>query len=409
MDILDVWFESGASWHAVLDVEPELQWPADLYTEGGDQHRGWFHSSILTSVAVCGKAPYKMVATSGWTLDEQGRAFSKSLGNGVDPVDIAKRLGGEIVRLWVASVDFREDVAASENLMQRVSDNYRKLRNTFRFLLGNLHDFSPSTDAVLDFAKLEPLDQYILARTAELDAKIRQAYEDFEFHRAYHALNEYINSDLSALYLDVLKDRLYTFAPNHPARRSAQTALWRIAEALTRLVAPILSFTADEVWQSLPAVANRETSVHLALFPAVAEIVPGNVTFLEEDWQKLLAVRSEVLVSLEAARQAKLVGKGLDAQVRLEASEPTLSLLQRYESSLKELFNVSQVTVAHIEHPNGETRVTTSAAEGLKCERCWNYTTDVGKDSRFPTVCLRCAEALDAIGYPPYTATSPTE
>jgi isoleucyl-tRNA synthetase len=350
-----------------------------------------------------------MVATSGWTLDEQGRAFSKSLGNGVDPVDIAKRLGGEIVRLWVASVDFREDVAASENLMQRVSDNYRKLRNTFRFLLGNLHDFSPSTDAVLDFAKLEPLDQYILARTAELDAKIRQAYEDFEFHRAYHALNEYINSDLSALYLDVLKDRLYTFAPNHPARRSAQTALWRIAEALTRLVAPILSFTADEVWQSLPAVANRETSVHLALFPAVAEIVPGNVTFLEEDWQKLLAVRSEVLVSLEAARQAKLVGKGLDAQVRLEASEPTLSLLQRYESSLKELFNVSQVTVAHIEHPNGETRVTTSAAEGLKCERCWNYTTDVGKDSRFPTVCLRCAEALDAIGYPPYTATSPTE
>ena len=212
-----------------------------------------------------------------------GRAFSKSLGNGVDPVDIAKRLGGEIVRLWVASVDFREDVAASENLMQRVSDNYRKLRNTFRFLLGNLHDFSPSTDAVLDFAKLEPLDQYILARTAELDAKIRQAYEDFEFHRAYHALNEFINSDLSALYLDVLKDRLYTFAPNHPARRSAQTALWRIAEALTRLVAPILSFTADEVWQSLPAVANRETSVHLALFPAVdRKSSPGTSTFLGE-------------------------------------------------------------------------------------------------------------------------------
>ncbi|WP_051979699.1 isoleucine--tRNA ligase [Edaphobacter aggregans] len=408
MDILDVWFESGASWRAVLDVEPELHWPADLYTEGGDQHRGWFHSSILTSVAVRGKAPYRMVATSGWTLDEQGRAFSKSLGNGVDPVDIAKRLGGEIVRLWVASVDFREDVAASENLMQRVSDNYRKLRNTFRFLLGNLHDFTPAEHAVA-FAQMEPLDQYILARTAELDCKIRQAYDDFEFHRAYHALNEYTNSDLSALYLDVLKDRLYTFAPNHPARRSAQTALWRIAEALTRLVAPILSFTADEVWQSLPAVPNREPSVHLALFPAVAEIVPGNVKSLEEDWQKLLAVRDEVLISLEAARQAKLIGKGLDAHVHIEATDPTLSLLERYDSSLKELFNVSQVTLAHIEHPNGETRVTTSAAEGVKCERCWNYTTDVGQNARFPTVCLRCAEALDAIGYPPYTASSPTE
>jgi isoleucyl-tRNA synthetase len=408
MDILDVWFESGASWHAVLDVEPEMQWPADLYTEGGDQHRGWFHSSILTSVAVRGKAPYKMVATSGWTLDEQGRAFSKSLGNGVDPVDIAKRLGGEIVRLWVASVDFREDVAASENLMQRVSDNYRKLRNTFRFLLGNLHDFDPATNTVA-FAQMEPLDQYILARTAELDAKIRQAYDDFEFHRAYHALNEYINSDLSALYLDVLKDRLYTFAPNHPARRSAQTALWRIAEVLTRLVAPILSFTSDEVWQSLPKVDGRESSVHVALFPNIAEIVPGSVKLIEDDWEKLLAVRDQVLLSLEAARQAKLVGKGLDARVRIEATEAVLSLLQRYESSLKELFNVSQVSLAHIEHPNNETRVTTEAAEGVKCERCWNYTADVGNDARYPTVCLRCAEALDAIGYPPYAASSPTE
>jgi isoleucyl-tRNA synthetase len=405
MDILDVWFESGASWHAVLDVEPELHWPADLYTEGGDQHRGWFHSSILTSVAVRGKAPYKMVATSGWTLDEQGRAFSKSLGNGVDPVDIAKRLGGEIVRLWVASVDFREDVAASESLMQRVSDNYRKLRNTFRFLLGNLHDFDPSNNEIHDFAKLEPLDQYILARTAELDARIRAAYDDFEFHRAYHALNEYINSDLSALYLDVLKDRLYTFAPNHPARRSAQTALWRIVETLTRLVAPILSFTADEVWQSLPKVEGREASVHLALFPDIAEIVPGRVKTIEEDWEKLLAVRDEVLLSLEAARQAKLVGKGLDARVHIETSGGTLSLLERYESSLKELFNVSQVSLSHIEHPNGETRVITAAAEGVKCERCWNYTTDVGNDARYPTVCLRCAEALDAIGYPPYAVS----
>ena len=262
MDILDVWFESGSSWHAVLEAEAaaseaddeHADFPADLYTEGGDQHRGWFHSSLLTSVALRGVAPYRTVATSGWTLDEQGRAFSKSLGNGVDPVDVAKRLGAEIIRLWVASVDFREDVAASERLLERVGDNYRKLRNTLRFLLGNLHDFTPATDKIA-FAQMEPLDQYILARTAELDAKMRKAYDDFEFHRAYHALNEYVNTDLSALYLDVLKDRLYTFAPGHPARRSAQTALWRIAEALTRLIAPILSFTADEVWPLLPQVS----------------------------------------------------------------------------------------------------------------------------------------------------------
>jgi isoleucyl-tRNA synthetase len=236
MDILDVWFESGASWHAVLDAEPELRWPADLYTEGSDQHRGWFHSSLLSSVGMRDAAPYKMVATSGWTLDEQGRAFSKSLGNGVDPVDVANRLGAEIVRLWVASVDFREDVAASENLMQRVSDNYRKLRNTLRFLLSNLSDFDPARDAV-EWDALQPLDQYILARIAELDAAVRKAYDEFEFHRAYQALNEFTNSDLSALYLDVVKDRLYTFAPKSAARRSAQTAMWRIVEAMTRLIA----------------------------------------------------------------------------------------------------------------------------------------------------------------------------
>ncbi|HEY2039039.1 MAG TPA: isoleucine--tRNA ligase [Edaphobacter sp.] len=405
MDILDVWFESGASWHAVLDVEPELEWPADLYTEGGDQHRGWFHSSILTSVAVRGRAPYRMVATSGWTLDEQGRAFSKSLGNGVDPVDIAKRLGGEIVRLWVASVDFREDVAASENLMQRVSDNYRKLRNTFRFLLGNLHDFDPSTDARRDFAKLEPLDQYILARLAELDKKIRRAYDDFEFHRAYHALNEFTNTELSALYLDVLKDRLYTFAPNHPARRSAQTAMWHIAETLTRLVAPILSFTADEVWQSLPQVEGREASVHLALFPELAKIVPGNPKDLLDDWQRLLETRDRVLAGLENLRANKVIGKALEAEVRIDSSS---SLLRRYSSALPELFNVSHVEIDSTAESSDEI-FSISKSESPKCERCWRYVPDVGNEEKYPTVCLRCAEALDAIGYPPYAAQKDAE
>jgi isoleucyl-tRNA synthetase len=413
MDILDVWFESGASWHAVLDLDPELHAPADLYTEGGDQHRGWFHSSLLTSVAVRGKAPYKMVATSGWTLDEQGRAFSKSLGNGVDPVDIAKRLGGEIIRLWVASVDFREDVAASESLMQRVSDNYRKLRNTLRFLLGNLHDFNPATDSIA-FAAMQPLDQYILARTAELDTKIRASYDDFEFHRAYHALNEFTNTDLSALYFDVLKDRLYTFAPNHPARRSAQTALWRIAEALTRLIAPILSFTADEAWQLLPKIKGRESSVHLSLFPNLADIVPGNVKKLEEDWDQLLTLRDEVLKVLEEARTAKTVSnKPSETQIVLgwlnTVAEQPNPVFEQYKSILPELFGVAQVGISNAFVTEGQVSkgafyVQAKPAAGSKCERCWRFTEDVAGDTNYPTVCLRCAEALAAIHFAPYTA-----
>jgi isoleucyl-tRNA synthetase len=419
MDILDVWFESGASWHAVLDLEPELHSPADLYTEGGDQHRGWFHSSLLTSVAVTNHAPYKMVATSGWTLDEQGRAFSKSLGNGVDPVDIAKRLGGEIIRLWVASVDFREDVAASENLMQRVSDNYRKLRNTLRFLLSNLYDFDPAIHSIA-FSAMEPLDQFILARTAELDATIREAYEDFEFHRAYHALNEYVNTDLSALYFDVLKDRLYTFAPNHPGRRSAQTALWRIAEALTRLIAPILSFTADEVWQLLPKIEGRTPSVHLALFPDIADIVPGNVKNIEEDWEHLLALRDEVLKVLEEARTAKKISnRPSEVAVTIDWLNSVACnrnpIFERYLSILPELLGVAQVHLADAivtegEDPKGASYIQAKPAKGSKCERCWRFTEDVGNDSKYPTVCLRCADALQAINFPPYTSpTNPTE
>ena len=417
MDILDVWFESGASWHAVLNLEPELHSPADLYTEGGDQHRGWFHSSLLTSVAVRNHAPYKMVATSGWTLDEQGRAFSKSLGNGVDPVDIAKRLGGEIIRLWVASVDFREDVAASENLMQRVSDNYRKLRNTLRFLLSNLYDFDPATNAV-HFAQMEPLDQFILARTAELDARIREAYDDFEFHRAYQALNEYVNTDLSALYLDVSKDRLYTFAPNHPGRRSAQTALWRIAEALTRLIAPILSFTADEVWQLLPKVERREPSVHLALFPNIADIVPGSVKQIEEDWDHLLTLREEVLKVLEEARTAKEISnRPSEVEVTIGwlnsvACHPN-PIIERYHQILPELLGVAQVHLADAIVTEGNVEkgafyVHAKPAKGSKCERCWRFTEDVGNDAHYPTVCLRCADALEAIHFPPYTAPPST-
>ena len=287
-DILDVWFDSGTSWFAVCESDPDLKSAYTLhskrataseclYLEGGDQHRGWFHSSLLTSVALRGRAPYSHVATAGWTLDEQGRAMSKSLGNGVDPVDIANRLGGEIVRLWVASIDFREDMAASENLMQRCADLYRKLRNTFRFLLGNLNGFDPVRDRVPE-AELLPLDRYMLARTRDLTEKILAWYEAFEFHRVYQAVNEFAIVDLSSFYLDVLKDRMYTFAPTSHARRSAQTVLWQITETLVRLVAPILSFTADEVWEYLPPVEGREASVHLALFPKPEEIFSEDPT-----------------------------------------------------------------------------------------------------------------------------------
>ncbi len=430
MDILDVWFESGSSWHAVLDADPDLrrpedEIPADLYTEGGDQHRGWFHSSLLTSIAVRGHAPYKMVATSGWTLAEDGTALSKSIGNGVDPVEVANRLGAEVIRLWVASVDFREDVVASENIMQRVSENYRKLRNTLRFLLGNLHDFTPATDAIggtgkltpEDFAKLEPLDQYILARTAELDAKIRKAYDTFEFHRAYHALNEFVNTDLSALYLDVIKDRLYTFAPNAPARRSAQTALWRIAEALTRLIAPILSFTADEVWSMLPKVEGREASVHLALFPDMLEFIPGSVRSIQSEWGLLLEMRESVNARLEMSRTRKEIGKALEAEVWITSlgddRDPMLPLLRRYQSALPELFNVSAVHFNSFElTPDSQQQLMeyqVSRSRHPKCERCWRYVPDVGDSPDYPTVCLRCADALAAIAYPPYTPSTPQE
>ncbi len=412
MDILDVWFESGASWHAVLEAEPELHFPADLYTEGGDQHRGWFHSSLLSAVGLRDTAPYHSVATSGWTLDEQGRAFSKSLGNGVDPVDVANRLGGEIIRLWVASVDFREDVAASERLMGRVSDNYRKLRNTLRFLLSNLDGFDPAEHSIA-FSAMQPLDRYILARTAELDASMRKAYDRFEFHRAYQALNEFTNTDLSALYLDVTKDRLYTLAPNAPARRSAQTALWRIAEALTRLIAPILSFTADEVWQYLPSVAGRPNSVHLAKFLDEEDIFPGSAKEYLGEWRKLLSFREQVMSSLEFLRVSKRIGKSLDARVDIiyasnDVPLPEIvPLLQKYRGSLEELFNVSEVSISgpKITGAASYPQIDPEPSAHPRCVRCWRHVPDIGADLRWPSVCARCADALEAIGYPPENST----
>jgi isoleucyl-tRNA synthetase len=395
MDILDVWFDSGISWNAVLIGNPEQQFPASLYIEGADQHRGWFHSSLLCSVAIKETAPYQKVATVGWTLDEQGRALSKSLGNGVDPVDIADRLGAEVVRLWAASVDFREDVAASENLMQRAAENYKKLRNTFKFLLGNLHGFNPAKDAVKD-EELLPLDRYMLARTRELTEKVLAWYDEFEFHRVYHAVNEFTIVDLSALYLDVLKDRMYTFAPVSLERRSAQTVIWKITEALVRLVAPILTFTAEEAWSYLPHTAGREASVHLALFPKVDEIAAKDPALLA-DWQKLLEVRNETFRSLEEARKEKRIGKALEAKVEMKCGFESHALLQRYFGALKELFNVSAVELLPAEGDSNS--AVTLPAGGTKCDRCWNYYADDGPSrvrqfGPWPKVCGRCANAL---------------
>ena len=403
MDILDVWFESGASQAAVLGIEPDLPFPADLYLEGGDQHRGWFQSSLLCAVGTRDAAPYRMAATAGWTLDEQGRAMSKSLGNGVDPVDIAQRLGAEIVRLWVASVDFREDVVASENLMQRVAETYRKLRNTFRFLLSNLNGFEPEKHAVA-WEQMPPLDQYMLTRTRELTEKVLGWYEDFEFHRIYQALNEFAVAELSSLYIDAVKDRIYTFAPENPARRSAQTVLWMIAEALVRLVAPLLSFTADEIWQYMPAMSNRLPSVHLELFPEPESLAATIDAELMSDWATLLLIRDEALKSLEEARKAKQIGKALDARLVLEVPVKIGALLERYRGSLKELLNVSQVEVRT--GPSPQVIAATLPADGAKCERCWNYSVHVGEDWRWPTVCERCSAALDQMGVPPAESSS---
>ncbi len=398
-DIFDVWLESGASYLALVDDEPDYPWPSDLYLEGGDQYRGWFQSSLLCAMGTHGTPPYKGVVTPGWTLDEKGQAMSKSRGNDVDPVDISSRLGGEIVRLWVASVDFREDVVGSEKLMLRVSENYREIRNKlFKNALGNLYDFDPAANA-LPFEQLNPLDQYMLRVTSAVVRDVRKWYEDFAFHKIYHRINHFCVVDLSAFYFDVIKDRLYTFAPNSAGRRSAQTAIWRISEAMTRLLAPILTFTCEEVWQHLPKVADRLDSVHLEKFPNVADVL-GSASASEDDpnaqdWTTLLAVREQALKALEEARNSKVIGKSLEAQLLITAADPAYSVLQRHADQLRYLFIVSAVTVTQ-GSGNGSNgvHIEVRKADGSKCDRCWNFSTHVGEDATYPTVCERCSAVL---------------
>jgi isoleucyl-tRNA synthetase len=329
--------------------------------------------------------------------------MSKSLDNGVDPVDIAERLGAEIVRLWVASVDFREDVTCSEHLMQRVADNYRKIRNTFRYVLGNLYDFDPAKDA-LAFDKLEALDRYMLRQTVEMTNDVLRWYDEFAFHKIYQRVNAFCVVELSAFYFDVLKDRLYVSAPNSPGRRSAQTAIWRIGEALARLLAPITTFTCDEVWQYLPKFEGRADTVHLETFPKEADILGPEAgaddSKLREDWATLRTVREEVLKTLEEARTSKLIGGGLEAEVKISAPEPLFSVLAKHAAELRYLFIVSAVTLEPGKSGNGSSgiNVKVGKAPGQKCERCWNYSLHVGDDPEFPTVCERCSAVLKEIG-----------
>ena len=393
-DILDVWFDSGSSHLATLNETYSLSWPANMYLEGGDQYRGWFQSSLLIGVGLRGSAPYRETATHGWTLDADGRPLSKSIGNGVAPEEIIKEYGAELIRLWTASVDFVEDVRISPTILVRLSEAYRKIRNTFRYILGNIGDFKPATDAVPGGELLE-IDQWILIRAEELVAKCRLYYAELGFHKVYRAVYDFATVDLSSIYFDVLKDRLYTAAPTSHARRSAQTALLRLASALARLFAPILSFTMEEIWPHL----GETGSVHTAYFPEPADLTAGihaENRARAANWDKLVGLRDVVLKSLEAARQEKVIGAPLEASVQLAAGPDLYPILKEYEADLPGLFIVSQVEVVEaVEAVEGpELAAQIGRASGTKCERCWKYTSDIGQAEDYPTVCGPCAVAV---------------
>jgi isoleucyl-tRNA synthetase len=392
-DILDVWFDSGSSSIAVLEHRAELRWPADVYMEGGDQFRGWFNSSLMVGLAAHDRAPYKTVITHGWTVDAQGKEMHKSGGNAVPPDEIIKESGADILRLWCASSNYFDDMRSSKEILQRVTDGYRKLRNTARFALGNLHGFDPARDSVPAEEMLET-DRWALAKLDDVICTVREAYEAYEFHTVYHTLYNFSTVTLSARYFDILKDRLYTFSPRNFARRSAQTALFRIVDALARMLAPLLVFTADEIWENLPPDITRPAFVHLALLPEVSG--PSDESLLA-NWERLFEIRDEVLQALEEARIAKQIGSSLDARLEIAAAGDSYDLLSRYRGELRYIFIVSQVDVVNSEEGVSGVVVKVLPAEGKKCERCWNYSTRVGESPRYPDVCERCVAALEEI------------
>jgi isoleucyl-tRNA synthetase len=405
-DILDVWFDSGSSSVAVLEKYEELRWPADVYIEGGDQYRGWFNSSLMVGLAAHDRAPYDTVITHGWVVDGQGKAMHKTAGNSVSPNEVIKESGAEILRLWSASSNYQEDMRCSPEILQRAQDAYRKMRNTARFALGNLDGFDPVRDTVAENEMLE-IDRWALAELDAVTARALEGYKSFEYLTVYHSLYYFCTVTLSARYFDIIKDRLYTAAPKSEARRSAQTVLHRIADALARLLAPILVFTADEIWENLPRTGEDAElqSVHLALFRVTAasgDLRAERDATLRARWAQLFEIRDVVLRNLEDARISKLIGSSLEAHVRLRAkTRRDYDLLESLRDELRYLFIVSQVSLTFADEGDGArsgpVEVEVMKADGTKCERCWNYSTRVGEFTRYPTVCERCVEALAEI------------
>jgi isoleucyl-tRNA synthetase len=398
-DILDVWFDSGCSHAAVLETRPDLRWPAELYLEGSDQHRGWFHSSLLEAMATRGAPPYKAVLTCGFVVDGEGRKMSKSVGNTVAPEVLMPTYGAEVLRLWAAAEDYTEDIRLSTEILDRLVDAYRRVRNTYRFLLGNLGDFEPARDRQ-SYARLDEVDRWILDRLARLVQRATKAYEEYQFHTAFHAVHNFCAVDLSALYLDIVKDRLYTSRADDPRRRAAQTTCYDLLAALLRLMAPILTFTAEEAWRHVPGA--RAESVHLERFPEVPRewLDDG----LQQEWDRLLEVRREVAKALETARARKLIGSGLEAAVRiLGAPEDLPALLAAKRDLLDTVFIVSRVTLAG-DGPAPAVRyesqdipglvVGVDRAAGRKCERCWKWSVRVGESAQHPDLCERCVPVV---------------
>ncbi len=387
-DILDVWFDSGSSCVAVLETRGEtLRFPADVYLEGGDQYRGWFNSSLMCGLAAHDKSPYKQIITHGWVVDGQGKKQSKNDGNVTAPKEIIDKAGADVLRLWAAAVDYTEDMRCSDEILQRVTDAYRKFRNTLRYALGNLDGFNPETNQVA-FGEMLELDRWALASFDEATKKILQGYETFNFQAVYQTIYNLVTVTLSARYFDIIKDRLYIFAPKSLERRSAQTALYEMTEKLCRLLAPILAFTSDEAFENLPH--QKIASVHLAEFPKVSG---ADNSQLLSDWERIFSIRDEVLKALEDARNAKQIGSSLEAKVILTVDKDTTYFLLSYFEDLRYIFIVSQVEV----HEGDKFNVKIQKADGEKCERCWNYSLQVGASEKYPTVCERCVAALNEI------------
>jgi isoleucyl-tRNA synthetase len=398
-DIMDVWFDSGSSHMAVLETREGQRWPADLYLEGSDQHRGWFNSSLSTSVAVRGVAPYKAVLTHGFLVDEQGRKMSKSLGNGIDPLEVIEKMGADILRLWVASADYRTDVAGSPNILKQISEAYRKIRNTCRFLLSNLYDFEPEKDRV-EYSHMLEIDKWALLKLQALIKRVTDAYENYEFHVVYHSIHNFCTVDMSAIYLDIIKDRVYTARAGDIIRRSAQTVMYDTLMALVKMLTPILAFTTEEIWQYLPQ-KSKAVSVQVAGWP---EYKPQYIDLsLEEKWEKILAVREFAAKPLEEARRAKVIGHSLDAKVTLYADEKWYEFLAGIREDLATILIISGAELKkYSEKPTDAFEVEDTPglaalvekASGVKCERCWIYSETTGEVAEHPTICRRCADVI---------------